>query len=228
MRMGRKAKDKQIQNEIYRQELLQKYKPVEWNQGQMLAFAKSEYLRWHGVEMQIDDYNREIVNNLALYFTGVEGPLNLRKGIMMYGGTGTGKTSMMKAFSENPLRSFNMYECKYMALLYSTGGFEKIEQFTGPIAPPHINRFRHETYGICFEDLGTEDMKKNYGNEANVMKDIIEMRYSRHSILSGLTHITTNLTGDQIEDLYGERVRSRMREMFNIIQFPVNSPDRRK
>ncbi len=40
------------------------------------------------------------------------------------------------------------------------------------------------------------------------------------------THVTTNLSGDQIEENYGTRVRSRMREMFNMIILP--GEDRRK
>lgn len=42
------------------------------------------------------------------------------------------------------------------------------------------------------------------------------------------THITTNLSAGEIETFYGNRVRSKMRSMFNILSFPSNSKDKRK
>jgi len=41
------------------------------------------------------------------------------------------------------------------------------------------------------------------------------------------THITTNLNGDEIEEMYGTRVRSRMREQFNLIAFDEAAKDKR-
>jgi hypothetical protein len=43
-----------------------------------------------------------------------------------------------------------------------------------------------------------------------------------------VTHATTNLSASDLEALYGNRLRSRMREMFNLIAFPNNTPDKRK
>jgi energy-coupling factor transporter ATP-binding protein EcfA2 len=42
-----------------------------------------------------------------------------------------------------------------------------------------------------------------------------------------ITHLTSNLNALEIEDRYGERVRSRLREMVNVLAFPANSPDKR-
>jgi chromate transporter len=54
----------------------------------------------------------------------------------------------------------------------------------------------------CFDDLGTENNLKYYGNDCNVMAEILLSRYdlfvSRHMI----THITTNLNSTEIEDIY--------------------------
>jgi DNA replication protein DnaC len=43
-----------------------------------------------------------------------------------------------------------------------------------------------------------------------------------------LTHATTNLSAEELEKLYGNRVRSRMREMFNLIAFGADVADKRK
>ena len=42
------------------------------------------------------------------------------------------------------------------------------------------------------------------------------------------THATTNLNATELEKLYGNRVRSRMRELFNLIAFDRNTTDKRK
>lgn len=80
----------------------------------------------------------------------------------------------------------------------------------------------------CFDDLGVENNLKFYGNECNVMAEILLSRYDLFISHGMLTHITTNLNSSEIEDLYGNRVRSRLRSMFNLISFSEQSPDKRK
>ncbi|MDT8347935.1 MAG: ATPase, partial [Flavobacteriaceae bacterium] len=48
------------------------------------------------------------------------------------------------------------------------------------------------------------------------------------SLSKGKTHITTNLNAEELEARYGSRVRSRLREMFNLISFDKASVDKRK
>lgn len=81
----------------------------------------------------------------------------------------------------------------------------------------------------CFDDLGAEQSLKYYGNECNVMGEILLSRYEYFVSHDMTTHITTNLSASEIEELYGNRVRSRMREMFNLILFNnTSSHDKRR
>jgi DNA replication protein DnaC len=41
------------------------------------------------------------------------------------------------------------------------------------------------------------------------------------------SHLTTNLSASELEHHYGNRVRSRLRESFNLIAFNNNSKDKR-
>ncbi len=59
------------------------------------------------------------------------------------------------------------------------------------------------------------------------MTEILEKVYNNRYMI-GKIHITSNIDAGQIEARYGNRIRSRMREMFNMIEFLPNSPDRRK
>ena len=62
----------------------------------------------------------------------------------------------------------------------------------------------------------------------------MEMLLSRYDLFCNsefnqkiLTHISTNLNAKELEKRYGSRIRSRLREMFILIDFDKNSKDKR-
>ena len=59
------------------------------------------------------------------------------------------------------------------------------------------------------------------------MAEILLSRYDIFVSKKILTHITTNLSASEIEAIYGNRVRSRLRAMFNLIAFDKSTPDKR-
>jgi hypothetical protein len=59
------------------------------------------------------------------------------------------------------------------------------------------------------------------------MAEILLSRYEFYISHDMLTHLTTNLSATEIETMYGPRVRSRMREMFNLIAFDPKMKDKR-
>ena len=87
------------------------------------------------------------------------------------------------------------------------------------------DRFGNYERATCYDDFGAETNRKYYGDSANIMEEILTTRYDlrRHN----MTHITTNLTGLEIEEFYGQRLKSRFYEMFNVFIFK-NAIDRRK
>jgi len=78
---------------------------------------------------------------------------------------------------------------------------------------------------IYLDDVGSESTPvKHYGTDIHWFKDFIEVWYAKKHPFNKLI-ISTNLSKKQIEEKYGYRVRSRMEEMFNIID--VNGEDLR-
>ena len=69
---------------------------------------------------------------------------------------------------------------------------------------------------------------KYFDNETNVMAEILLSRYDLLINRKIQTHITTNLSTTELEAAYGNRVRSRMRQMFNLIAFDAETLDKRK
>ncbi|MBS1567004.1 MAG: ATPase, partial [Bacteroidetes bacterium] len=143
--------------------------------------------------------------------------LNLRKGIMLAGPVGTGKTSLMNLIRyilPAPSRHL-MRSCQQIAFDFATGGYPQVIMyskgsfFAGSETP----------VSVCFDDLGLEATLQHYGNSCNTMAEILLSRYDYFISHGMLSHITTNLSSQQIEERYGIRVRSRMRELFNRITF---------
>ncbi len=176
----------------------------------------------------LDQFNSEIFSNLCKYFSGDEtGPYNLNKGICLQGHVGAGKSKLMELFKFNQKQSFIIKSARKVAYEFQEDGAKAIVKYSDPIPTLSFKRdaFDQDWFGVCFDDIGTEGEQKHFGNSSNVVADIILNRYD-HSSLKGKTHITTNLTPTQIEAMYGARVRSRFREMFNQITMPYG-PDRR-
>lgn len=180
----------------------------------------------------IDKDNKKIVIQLCYYFTNDkrferEGR-SLKKGLIIFGGVGGGKTYLMRKFSTNKKQSYNLLRCNFIAGEYSKTGEEGIEKYFHPSkSVQDIYGFRQR--GYCFDDLGTEKSKKYFGNSANVMQEIILAWHHIFEQTGVRIHLTTNLTAQQVKDIYDDeegRFSSRLRQMFNVLI--EESPDRRK
>lgn len=149
--------------------------------------------------------------------------LNLQKGILLTGPVGCGKTTLMSLL-RYLLPDANRHivkTCRNISFEFIAEGFSVIHKYTtGGLYQYHPRIF-------CFDDLGTESSLKYYGNQCNVMAEILLTRYDLFINHQLITHLTTNLSATEIENTYGNRVRSRMRDMFNLIAFENNSPDKR-
>ena len=189
-------------------------------------------------EFILDEENEALFNMLCYYFSNdplfiisanvfkIKNP-SLSKGIMLAGNFGTGKTWLMKLFSKNQRQVFHIRNAKTIANVFEKDGEEVSKEFENKIKNPSndSNSFFHQYAGLCIDDIGTEDVKNHYGNKKNVIGDLIETRYSKGNT-GVFLHATSNLSGQQLKDFYGERVTSRVREIFNLIEVPGN--DRRK
>lgn len=151
----------------------------------------------------------------------------LNKGFLVCGGVGVGKTTLMKLFSRNKRRCFDVLNCTDLSYQFAKKGEDAIEAF-GKVhhyEPLDPNYFYQEQIGLCLDDMGTEEEKVNFGNKANVIAEIILRRYAA-GLPYEYTHVTTNLTASALQSYYGPRVWSRITEMFNVIEIKGN--DRRK
>lgn len=203
-----------------------------WTADEMEKFVLWKVAK-NRIVFEVDDHNKKLFKDLCMYFTSDShfkdqgDGFSLDKGIMLCGNIGRGKTTLMGIFRANQRRSYRLISCRELADRFASDGHEMLHMWSRPMpAPNSIDNLFQTELGVCFDDLGTESTKKSYGNSVNVMENIILNRYDMGVLPWYCTHLTTNLSGDEIEEYYGTRARSRMREMFNMLT--LSGEDRRK
>ncbi|HVI49205.1 MAG TPA: hypothetical protein VM802_30335 [Chitinophaga sp.] len=180
---------------------------------------------------KIDEVDKPVVIKLLAYFlcdeaVATEEGLDLNKGIMLTGRIGCGKTSLMHLMRSLCAEAFRhtVVSCRNISFEFSRTGFDTISKYSHSAFFPYSNIPR--TY--CFDDLGLETNMNFWGNNCCVMAEILLSRYDLLVSNKMLTHVTTNLNSQELEEIYGNRLRSRMRAMFNLISFDVSSTDKRR
>jgi DNA replication protein DnaC len=149
--------------------------------------------------------------------------LDLNKGILLSGPVGCGKTSIMhliKPFAHAKY-DYKIKTTREVSFEFAKHGFEALQPYT------QKSNQQQRLTGYCFDDLGAEQQIKHFGNDCNVMAEILISRYDQFIENKTVTHITTNLSASEIENLYGNRLRSRFRQMFNLIAFDRETKDKR-
>lgn len=186
----------------------------------------------HGKQGLIIDKETEKVIELICQYINREVEFeeqgySFHKGLWLCGNFGTGKTQMMLAYRDLK-KDIGFQSCNDMNMR-----FIKKDEFNSQVQRfEGIKTFadKFDTKERIFDDLGEEETTvMDYGNKICIMAHIISERYK--GLKDGcITHITTNLTRSQINDIYGGRIESRMNEMFNVITLgsKIDSVDYRR
>ena len=137
------------------------------------------------------------------------------KGLFLYGGTGSGKTTFMEVIEEKiDLQFYNVLDMERAFRVDKNGSFE--EQY---------NDGAVRNKDLILDDLGADSNVTNYGNK-DMIQNYIMQRYDLFRRLSVKTHFTSNVASvSEIGERYGERVLSRIREMCYMVK--LDASDRR-
>lgn len=221
LREARSKKHYQLKEIEYKKSLSAERKPASFTAEQMYQYFQLQYT--------VDDSNRDIVGQLCLYFSGdqrFKGDLN--KGLILFGGVGVGKTTMLRFFMRNQIFSFNVVSARRIEAAFSSDGESAIARYSTNVdISLNSNPYGQQIIGYCFDDIGTEANAKHFGKEKNVIAEILLNRYD-HNLPKQSTHITTNLSVAELTESYGTRVTDRIKEMMNVIQFDKDAKSRRK
>lgn len=185
---------------------------------QYLAQAyRMEVEKWGGT-LQLDEYTKRAITDVSRW--AVE---HRKPGLMLRGYVGIGKTTMMlalaKLFDVIEHRQLKVIDARRIATLAKDNKSE-FEQLT-------------KTPMLGIDDLGTEPLTvKSYGNELSPVVELLTERYN-HRLF---TVITTNLAikvvdgveVDEIQQIYGDRIFDRFKEMFNTITYDAHQKSYRQ
>ncbi|MGL1885501.1 MAG: ATPase [Reichenbachiella sp.] len=197
-----------------------------------LSLLQTTGQKIYGQKFKIIEEDHELIFKLLVYFmkdkeNAEQLSIDHEKGLLITGPIGCGKTTLMNLFRYITAKysPHVMVSCRKVSFQFIQEGYGVIQKYSDCAFRKGKEELDPITH--CFDDLGLENNLKYYGNDCNVMSEILLSRYE-HFIETGmLTHITTNLNSTEIEKLYGNRVRSRMRESFNVIAFDSNTYDKR-
>lgn len=199
------------------------------NYDEVILWLEKKGIELYGNHFKILEADYPIIYKLIAYFLKDESTcfqlnINLNKGIMLSGPVGCGKTSLMNLmkYVAQTDNKFSVKSCRDISFEFIQDGYQIIHKYSiGKL-------YQSEVRTYCLDDLGTENNLKYFGNECNVMAEILLSRYDLFTSKNLKTHITTNLSASEIETVYGNRVRSRLREMINLVSFEKGINDKRK
>ena len=199
-----------------------------YSYDEVITWLEKKGVELYGNHFKILETDYPIVYKLIAYFlkdepTCFQYGINLNKGILLTGPIGCGKTSLMNLmkYLTATEHKFFVKPCRDISFEFIQDGYQIIHKYSiGKL-------YQSEPRTYCFDDLGTENNLKYFGNECNVMAEILLSRYDLFISKKLQTHITTNLSATEIEKHYGNRVRSRLRQMVNLIAYDKSTSDKR-
>lgn len=158
-------------------------------------------------------HNRDIYRALILWaISHKDSKLDLNKGLFLYGPIGTGKTLALQILAHlleaDELRALHYTMTKaddIVDQVMTTGNFIEIKKLA----------YRH----VFIDEVGQERLFINYfGNELCVMEKVLMYAYDSYRANRTFMHMSSNYEPEKFEQMYGPRVYSRMKEMFNFIK----------
>ncbi|MGQ1787508.1 ATPase [Saccharicrinis sp. GN24d3] len=216
-------------------------KGIRWEKNGWMHYSFPACLSWlenagkkqFGEHFRVKAEDHKILYKLLVYAIGDKENMEKKglspdKGIMLSGPVGSGKTAIMSLLNHflPSEKRYAVQSAREVAFSFARQGYDVLARYTR--LSYGFNHGKHIPKVYCFDDVGIEQPVGYYGNECNVMAEILLSRYDHFVSHNMLTHMTTNLSASELEKLYGNRVRSRMREMFNLVSFDREIKDKRK
>ncbi len=160
--------------------------------------------------------NKTFLNELMKYMCQEPSKLDPRKGIMLIGTYGNGKTQLFRALVRSALKSQASNVRVYRINHYKS--FKKVRN-KQLMMSDILDEFSNTH--VLIDDLGYEENVDNaavnhYGTKTDIVVEAIRFRYHISQQKGITTHITTNKTIGNIQSIYGGGTSSRIQEMCNI------------
>jgi len=199
-------RDKERQEELRKQQELKDL----WTANRVYGLMRWTSENVYHKQLVFNDNNRKLISALCFLVSSdiryeTELGYSFKKGLLIRGVSGLGKTFCVKCIEKNEIKPI-----KVVSMIEISNELKQEGEY-------QINQGKNKM--IYLDDVGTEEATINhYGTKINWFKDFIETVYLRgvERGFGGLI-ISTNNSFAEIESKYGFRVRSRCKDMFNIL-----------
>lgn len=153
--------------------------------------------------MNTSKSGHQIVNREELKELHTES-LSTNKGQTILGLPGTGKTTVV--------RTPRMVTAYQLAMDYQLHGIEAVKASIN-------NMIQYENLKVTIDDLGTETIGSNFGQQLDVIPYIVQSIYDINQVADKpiKLYLTSNLSYKDLTTRYGERVIDRLNEMTTIL-----------
>lgn len=146
-------------------------------------------LNYYGCPEWLPEYDR-----VAAWLENPQG-----QGLLMLGDCGRGKTVIARGIL--PI----LVKARYSRLLYSYNA-QELNTRIDAILKQRL---------VVIDDIGTEEIRNNFGNKRNAFAELIDSAESEGKFLV----VTTNLSYEELEAKYTKRTTDRLRGMCRIVVF---------
>jgi len=172
---------------------------IQYDFDKILVYLEAKGRMLFGQQFKIHSEDLEIIYKLCIYIIQdiekcKKHNLDPNKGLLLSGPVGCGKTSLMKLVRHlTPHKTqYKIIPCRNAVFSFNHIGFKTIEDYGN-------------TNFYCFDDIGVEPKGKHFGQDCNVIGEILLSRYDLYQNPKKMekTHATTNLNAEELEERYG-------------------------
>jgi len=197
------------------------FKQIFWKEGK-------EYFANENRIFTVDENNKIFLDIICRYFSNdqsFEKMANgeLRKGLLIYGNCGTGKSSMFDIVQRMSLK-YNLKHLYYTNISVH----DVVNQFNKESKQNKLEGGesvidKYSRGPVHFDDLGTEKQVQAWGIKENLFDRLLQIRYNEFKAKGTKTFVTTNLSIRELQNNYCKQVKDRLYQMFNFIELNGNS-----
>ena len=177
---------------------------------------------------KVSPRNKDVITNIFFWMCPEFGEscFDPKKGLLLWGGVGTGKTTLIKGIQkfltfrnqgiyacQNKNIGFELVSAAEISLRYASEGMKVLEKWTD----------REQISDLAIDEIGREEISSHFGTKCNTIQTVLQLRYEhRHKVLTlGTTNI--DMESDDFANRYGNYIYDRSKEMFNIIEIGGSS-----
>lgn len=191
-------------------------------------------MKYVSPEFVIDERNVRLISEIYKWvwaWLGRKEPgyFEPKKGLLLWGDIGTGKTTLIKGIqrylaminqlcygSNNRSMCIEIKSAAEISLHYASGGMKALERWTE----------RDKVGHLAIDEIGREEISTHFGTTCNTIQTLLQLRYEQRYSITTLGTTNIDMTTDEFSNRYGSYIFDRVKEMFNVVR--VGGESRRR